>query len=101
MSRIDLSGARISRRRVLPSGLDESEDGDLVRDLVRAVRGARAMSRTATTANRLNNLLGCTTLDTVIGPKYTGARLRQRGYAARRQCSYSAPAGRGEPRWSA
>ena len=31
------------------------------------------MSRTATTINRLNNLLEITTLDTAIGPKYTGA----------------------------
>ena len=38
------------------------------------MRGARAMSRTATTANRLNNLLEITKLDTGIGPKYTGAR---------------------------
>ncbi|MEO7133095.1 MAG: hypothetical protein ABI024_02640 [Vicinamibacterales bacterium] len=32
------------------------------------------MSKTATTINRLNDLLEITKLDTAIGPKYTGRR---------------------------
>ena len=40
------------------------------------IRGAVAAMRTATTAKRLNKLLVVTKLDTVIGPKYTGARKR-------------------------
>ena len=55
------------------------------------------MSRTATTANRLNNLLELRTLDTGIGPKYTGARKRLRGLPRRRQRCLT---GSSRARWS-
>ena len=101
MSRIDLSGARISRRSVLPSGCTKPMTVTSFGTSWAVIRGAVAAMRTATTANRLNNLLVVTTLDTVIGPKYTGARKRPatRCVAGSSIALAQPPAGRrGEPR---
>src|SRR5215207_7842566 len=73
-SRIDLSGARTSRRRVLPSGCTNPSTVTSFGTSWAPVRGASTSSKTATRTNRLNKLLEITKLDTGIGPKYTGRR---------------------------
>src|SRR5262245_10279364 len=73
MSRIDLRGARINSRRILPSGRTNPKTLTSLGTSWAVIPGAKATRRTVTTANRLNNLL-VSTLDTGIAAKYTGAR---------------------------
>ncbi len=103
MSRMDLRGTRSSRRKRRAFGMNKARRRDLVRDLVGGDAGGGDEQATATTVNRINTLLVVTTLDTVIGPKYTGARLR--GWRRERRLAGSIAFGpasgrarRGEPR---
>src|SRR5688572_28242166 len=78
MSRMERSGARSRSVSVWPSGRTNPKTVTSLGTSWAPRPGPSATSRAVTTANRLNTLPGAlravSTLDTAIGPQYTGAR---------------------------